>query len=193
MRKNILIAMVLSLLFSLVSIPSFPSVSYACSCAGPPTVEEEFQRANAVFSGEVVELIEQKDKNGLMTKKALFEVDKIWKGKSQSQKIITTGFGGGDCGYEFQPGDKYLVYAHYSSMYGDGDDLVTIICDGTKSLKSAEEDLEFLGEGEVPKDKVDLSDELSKKEFPITWIISIAIIIVGAGLFVIWNRNNIKK
>lgn len=63
---------------------------------------EELERSDAVFTGKVIEIQEKKQLNGLTKKYVLFEVKKTWKGISQSQVILTTGMGGGDCGYEFE-------------------------------------------------------------------------------------------
>ncbi|MBW9234790.1 hypothetical protein JQK62_21625, partial [Leptospira santarosai] len=80
----------------------------------------------------------------------MFEVAETWKGVSESQVFIITGSGGGDCGYEFQVGQDYLVYATESTMYGNQAELVTIICDRTTELGSAQEDLAVLGKGKEP-------------------------------------------
>ena len=111
MRKKILVTMMLSVVFSLISMSIVPTTSYACSCAQPPSVEDELERSQAVFSGKVLEVKEQKNFSGYMKKRVLIEVAETWKGVSESQVIITTGSGGGDCGYEFQVGQEYLVYA----------------------------------------------------------------------------------
>ena len=40
-------------------------------------------------------------------------------GVAGSQIVVDTGLGGGDCGYPFVPGTRYLVYAsvHGGSLY----------------------------------------------------------------------------
>ncbi|MFE8698795.1 hypothetical protein ACFYKT_21150 [Cytobacillus sp. FJAT-53684] len=101
---------------------------------------------------------DKKDKKGYTPKSVLFEVTNTWKGIQQSQVIITTGQGGGDCGIDFKVGQDYLVYAHESTMYGENT-LVTVICDRTNKLSSLQQDLEVLGEGEPPSEIVDLSNE----------------------------------
>jgi len=53
---------------------------------------------------------------------------------------VFTGYGGGDCGYEFKIGQRYLVYA-----YRHKEKLTTSICTRTKSFINANEDLAFLG------------------------------------------------
>jgi hypothetical protein len=53
---------------------------------------------------------------------------------------ISTGVGGGDCGYDFKNGQRYLVYA-----YRYQERLTTNICSRTKPFSNANEDLAFLG------------------------------------------------
>jgi hypothetical protein len=67
-----------------------PSNVYACSCAQPLTVEAEFSRSEAVFVGRVLEVKEQTNLNGSMTKAALFEVSHIWKGGLRSNECISS-------------------------------------------------------------------------------------------------------
>jgi hypothetical protein len=197
MRKKTIMNMLLCVVFSLISISIGPATSHACSCAEPPSVESELERSKAVFSGEVLEVKEQKDFRGYMKNKVLFEVTDTWKGVTESQVIITTGSGGGDCGFGFQVGQEYLVYASESTMYSDEAELVTIICDRTTELSSAQEDLAVLGEGKPPTEQVDLQAELSAesdKDNVILWIIgSIAFLVVA---FFVWRRfrkNQLKK
>jgi hypothetical protein len=52
---------------------------------------------------------------------------------------ISTGFGGGDCGYPFQVGMDYVVYA-YKNAEGN---LETGICSRTRPLTEAVKDLEY--------------------------------------------------
>jgi hypothetical protein len=52
---------------------------------------------------------------------------------------IATGMGGGDCGYPFQPGEDYVVYA-YKNAEGR---LETNICSRTRPLAQAADDLRY--------------------------------------------------
>jgi hypothetical protein len=52
---------------------------------------------------------------------------------------VSTGYGGGDCGYLFKPGVDYLIYAH-----GSPNDLSVVICSRTAELSHAGEDLSYL-------------------------------------------------
>jgi hypothetical protein len=61
-----------------------------------------------------------------------FEVDRVWKGGHSSSISLETGRGGGDCGYEFVLGQRYLVYVESDVYFGD-----THICTRTKPLAAA--------------------------------------------------------
>ena len=181
-----LIRILLALLLAVMMIVLFPMPSLACSCAEPAPVEDELARSKAVFHGEVMEIKEV----GYM-KKVLFDVNEIWKGTDESQIIIQTGLGGGDCGIDFQVGEEYLVYARDSSMYGD-EYLSTGICDRTTSALTSNEDFEVLGQGMVPTVDLDLGKELNRV-YP-TWVVVGLWIVVGAiGFSVFWAYRRLKR
>jgi hypothetical protein len=187
MRRTIHLILLSSLILSIMTI-FIPSSVYACSCAQPQSVEAEISRSTEVFAGRVLEVKEQKNLDGSMTKAALFEVSQIWKGGSESQIIIHTGSGGGDCGVQFEEGEEYLVYAYPSTMYGDKELLITIICDRTKVLVQAQEDLAVLGEGKVPTEQVNLEDELNRIH-PYVWVTVIGIAVIGMMVFFFVRRK----
>ncbi|MGE7916072.1 hypothetical protein [Lysinibacillus xylanilyticus] len=166
-------------------IGSFPSITSACSCAYLPSVEEEFERSKAVFSGKVVDIKERLSLKGYTTKSVLFEVTNTWKGVEQSQIIITTGQGGGDCGYNFIKGEEYLVYADESSMYG-AKSLVSGICNRTDMLSSSQEDLDVLGEGKHPIEEVNLSGKHNRNY---TYIWATVAVTIGIVVFFILNKR----
>lgn len=128
--------------------------------------------------------------DGSMTKAVLFEVSQIWKGGAESQIIIHTGSGGGDCGFNFEKDKEYLVYAHPSTMYGDKELLITIICDRTNLLAQAQEDLAILGEGKVPTDQVNLEGELYRIH-PFVWFTGIGIAVIV--MMIIFIRRKVRK
>lgn len=127
LKKIIYISLALAM-FACASAKS----SYACSCvASPAPVKEQiqgaFSSADAVVSGEVVEISESPaDKDTLIVK---FKIAKSWKGKNQPEITIKTAKEGAMCGYSFTTGQKYLVYA-----YGTGDALSTDNCSRTAML-----------------------------------------------------------
>ena len=91
-------------------------------------VENSYKTASAVFSAEVIEISQQPNVYNVIIK---LKVSKSWKRINSQEIILTTGRGGGDCGYRFEIGKKYLVYA-----YGERNDLGTGICSRTDLLKN---------------------------------------------------------
>ncbi len=132
------------LVFALVSVSfAIPQSVSACSCAELLSPTRAFDRATAVFSGIVVSLegpINVISSADPVT--ATFQIDKVWKGPQQSEITITTAISSVSCGYEFQIGQWYLVYAN-----GAENNIQVDRCSRTKPLFQADEDLNFLGEG----------------------------------------------
>ncbi|NEU31742.1 hypothetical protein GN156_13305 [bacterium LRH843] len=185
MKKAILLPVFI--LISILIVTSFPSMTSACSCV-ESSVEEQFDRSTAVFSGKVIDIREKKSK-GRASKSVLFEVIETWKGVQQSQIIITTGLGGGDCGIDFKEGEEYLVFASESTMYGTIS-LVSIICDGTDNLSSSYDDLAILGEGQPPIEEVDLSGNQNGNQMYIWGTVLIALGIFVTILFKKRRKSN---
>lgn len=175
----------MTILAFIFTIGTFPSITSACSCAYLPSVEEEFELSKAIFSGKVVDIKEKQSLKGYTTKSVLFEVTNTWKGVEQSQIIITTGQGGGDCGNNFIKGEEYLVYANESIMYGTKS-LVSTICNRTYVLSSSQEDLEILGEGHPPFEEVNLIDKHNRNQIYIWATVAVAI---GIIVFFILNKR----
>ena len=72
---------------------------------------------------------------------------RVWKGEILPDTTLFTSLGNGDCGYPFESGREYLVYAH---RYPSGR-LVTNICRRTRPIELAAEDLTALGAATLPK------------------------------------------
>lgn len=165
---------------------SFPSITSACSCADLPSVEDEFERSKAVFSGKVMDIKEKRSLTGYTTNAVLFEVTNTWKGVEQSQIILTTGQGDGDCGYPFIKGQEYLVYADDSNMYG-ATSLASGICDRTDVLSTSQEELEILGAGQPPIEEINLSSQFNRNPLYI-WATS-AVVIAIVVFFIVNKRK----
>lgn len=175
--------------FTLLLMSAVPFDVKACSCAELPSVEEEFDRSQAVFRGKVLRISENESMKGYKTKSVLFEVTNTWKEVKQSQIIIRTGQGGGDCGITFIEGVDYLVYAYESDMYG-AKELVTNICDRTNKLSASQEDLVVLGKGTPPIEKVDLTRDLDGTQ---NFIWGAVILTIGIGFILILLLKRRKK
>jgi Carboxypeptidase regulatory-like domain len=119
-----------------------PSVN-ACSCASPGTPCESYGHANAVFVGTVTGVsTEKRSKNetGWTPLAFKFAVEHSYLGVEGTEVEVFTGRGGGDCGFGFAVGKRYLVYAYRSENR-----LSTSICSRTTAYARATEDLAFLG------------------------------------------------
>ncbi|HSI34441.1 MAG: hypothetical protein ACAI43_23390 [Phycisphaerae bacterium] len=112
----------------------------ACKCAPPPPPAEAMGKCDAVFLGKVT-AVERGDRGIRVT----IAVEKSWKGDARAELVVTTGMGGGDCGYGFQQGKSYVVYA-----YARDTGLSTGTCSRTCHIDDAGEDLKALGEGKKP-------------------------------------------
>ena len=167
-----------------------PLDASACSCMMLPPPEDALNEADAVFSGEVVKIIE----NGKITKGSgktvHFKVNEVWKGTNESEVVITTGNNEGDCGIPFEEGQKYLVYATMSDMYVNNT-LSTTICHRTTEFAGASGDLNALGEGREVSDANSSLDEV-EDENNIPWW-AFTIFVFGLLAIFIGFRYKIKQ
>lgn len=69
-----------------------------------------------------------------------FAVEEAFGGVEGSEMKIGTNSGGGDCGYQFAKGERYLIYAYGDRRKGN---LSTSICTPTKPIEKAEDDSGF--------------------------------------------------
>ena len=118
----------------------------ACTCELPlanltltQQVKKAKKQSQAVFVGKVMQV--RSEGYGVSVK---FRVENVWKGKLSREVTIFTGQGGGDCGYRFEVGESYLVYAS-----GSHERLSTNICQRT-APRSADGDMKVLGKGKLP-------------------------------------------
>jgi hypothetical protein len=123
------------------------SSALSCTCAPKPSVGRASSQSDAVFVGRVIawhnveiEFAPGQTPSGYSF---VFEVERLFKGALSSEVAVLTGIGRGDCGYPFQVGEKYLVYASYTKK-----GVETNICTRTTNISRADADLAELG---VPK------------------------------------------
>src|SRR5690348_8564388 len=105
------------LLPAVLLIPWLASRANACSCVRGVTVCQAYAEASAVFIGIVSEISptqrSRPDKSDVyFGKLARISVVEIFKGVSSPEITVVTGNGGGDCGYPFERGKRYLVYGY---------------------------------------------------------------------------------
>lgn len=180
----------------------------ACNCVFPSEPKEALQSADLVFSGKVVEIKsdvwENRQKGEIydFRKVVRFEVDRIWKGESKSQIIVLTNYS--TCGFEFKEGKSYFVYAYQDDRTGKPEWHVST-CSRTGELSSATKDLEVLGTGSEPSEKVNLSAEMNKAQLkmsvfhargiyhkwvkPYTHYYAIAFIVIGLAWIILTRKK----
>lgn len=120
----------------------------ACSCMMGQQPCAAFGAASAVFVGTATEVRVKEAAKSKSREKldwtpvvVRFAVLQPFQGVEGTEVEVTTGRGGGDCGYYFRRGESYLVYAYGGR---DGKPLATGICTRTRPVSDASEDLEFL-------------------------------------------------
>lgn len=116
----------------------------ACSCAPPPPPKAALEGAAAVFLGEAVEVSVEDQ-----TRTARLKVGRWWKGGAATEVAVATHKSGATCGYGFEKGKRYLVYAHQE----EGQKLLRVsLCSRTRTEAQADKDGDFkaLGDGTKP-------------------------------------------
>jgi len=100
-----------------------------------------YRQSDAVFAGTVLDI----NSSPLDPVNVTFAVSRVWKGASTTMVALTTSNSGASCGFSFQRGVEYLVYA---KNYND--QLSTGLCSGTKLLSQAQNDVYWLDHPTAP-------------------------------------------
>lgn len=136
MRPFFLTGVLLSVLFC-----GTPADACSCMESGPPC--QGYFQVDAVFAGtvrEITDLERTADPLRFNARRVALTVDRAFRGVEGTSVAVFTGLGGGDCGYSFKNGERYLVYAYRAQ---DGR-LTTGICSRTRPLAQAVDDLQFI-------------------------------------------------
>ena len=125
--------------------------TWACTCVGENTIQEEIKQSDYIFAGKIISknIFIVNDTNlpsGFLMKQVEYTIlaVKIYKGKTSNDTIrLVTGLGNGDCGYEFAVGLKYIIYSvYYNKYFAHGNNvapfLYTNICTRTKRIHNKE-------------------------------------------------------
>jgi hypothetical protein len=138
-------------LLALLAWPLLPLCGMACDCPYYGAPCKAFANTPTVFVGRVVKVstIDRKTASGDEYKDRLvfFDVERSYRGWTAKTAEVVTGWGGGDCGYEFHEGVEYLVYGYPHRETGR---LYTGICQRTRLLSEAAEDLDYLSKKNDP-------------------------------------------
>jgi hypothetical protein len=132
------------LLVTLVSCPA-----PACSCVAIPAPAEAVAQAGIVFEGTPVRVRDTLtprvgyDGKPFTSRQLRFTVlvSRPWKGVMGDTVDVITGTGGGNCGYPFEIGQRYLVFPDDSA----GSTILNVsLCSDTKPTAEAEAELRVL-------------------------------------------------
>ena len=115
--------------------------AHACKCAEPGGAVEAAAGAAAVFEGQVTKI----SSADAQTQRVELKVPRAWKGVSGEQVSVSTPAESAACGYPFQVGESYLVYAAAGS-----DGLRVVHCSRTRPIAEADADVAALGMGSTP-------------------------------------------
>lgn len=128
----------LLLVFSIFAFIAPIFSAHACSCAEPPSPAEAFQKTEAVLLGKVIDIQEGPGPRHITAK---IRVVKIWKGgRGFTAEVLTTSDRGAMCGFNFQDGKTYLIYAYKNQ----DERLETNNCTRSAPQEGAREDFAFL-------------------------------------------------
>ena len=127
------------LILCLVGIVVGSEVAIACECHRKRPIAEEFENSQAVFLGQVMEISTNGQEDVIKSK-----VEKIWKGSSSKETVLTSPWLGKRCQFKFQADKESLVYAFGTEKPG------TTTCSRTALSESASEDMQRLGDGKKP-------------------------------------------
>jgi len=114
-------------------------------------VQEALRRAHAVFVGSVASVTDRaiplpsRPSMVMRDRKVVMVLERGWKGALRDSVVVFTGNGAGDCGYLFQVGERYLVFA----VASDSGAFATGTCTLTQALAGAGKYLRALGEASI--------------------------------------------
>lgn len=108
-------------------------IVYACSCASV-SPSQQVQMADVVFLGTVtsINVPSGPQVNSASPEQVTFDVSSVQKGSLGRTIVVSTSMSQGSCGYPFQVGRQYMVYAQ-----SVGGQLETGLCAGTNLYGSA--------------------------------------------------------
>lgn len=116
----------------------------ACTCVRPKPgtlrsqVTTAYQDSRAVFTGEVLEVTRNET---AARNEVKIRIEKSWKNKLAKEITIYTGLDSAGCGFPFEVGKKYLIYADFDD---EEKSFNTNLCQRTKLFVGAGKELTAL-------------------------------------------------
>ena len=134
----------------------------ACSCVPPGDAATELKLSDAVFTGEVTALViaprwwrvaqiqppsdlltESDPRQAARVERVTIAVDQSWKGITREVVTVYTTFDCCMCGFGFQIGQQYLMYASWSKSHAA---YFISACSRSKTADSAAAEISQLGQ-----------------------------------------------
>jgi len=188
MRLRIVLAFILAA----AAVVVLPGRAYACSCAPQPSDARAIASSAAVFAGTTVGVDDPQEGKRIISSGAevtwTFTVDTVVKGEVGDTQEVRSAAMEVSCGYEFEEGERYLVFAHEGER--DESKLFTSICSNTRRIAA---DLAVEGgqprtdSSAVPPRPPEAAGE-PRFDLAVLIGIPIAVALLGAGLFM-WRRR----
>jgi hypothetical protein len=142
MRRLLRAIAVVILATAAIGLSASPASACSCMPSGPPC--QAYFHTDAVFVGTVrsitVRKVPLESIDMLVARRVVhLTIERVARGVMGTDVDVTTGSGGGDCGYDFKVGERYVVYAHRNKEGSLG----TGICSRTRPIAEADEDLAY--------------------------------------------------
>ncbi|MEW5840013.1 MAG: hypothetical protein AB1753_03330 [Thermoproteota archaeon] len=152
--------------------------AYACSCIEPGPPAQALAESDRVFVGKVLSV--ESANNG---RTVTFEAERAWKGIDSRAVTLNTASSSASCGYDFEEGKEYLVYAQKGEVS---------LCSRTAPAELATADYAALGEAYDPVPGV-MTPEPPARFVSAGQLATIVAAIVAAGGAAAWGASYILK
>lgn len=130
----------------LAAAPASPCAADSfCSCRMPRTPGDALEHSDAVFRGVAIDVPPLPAVSSTPwpdERRVRIRVLERWKGDVPDTAIVYTAWVDGVCGYPFEEGAEYVVYARAATEPRPR--LTVFLCSGTKPTKDAAADLREL-------------------------------------------------
>jgi hypothetical protein len=124
-----------------------PRMAEACACLASGPACEAVWQADAVFDGTVTTVTPSKGSREVAgrpvvvdEKKVRLTVSQSWRGSAAGSVEVVTSASAAECGVDFTPGTRYLVFAHRRP----GGQLATSMCSLTAPFDGRGETADYL-------------------------------------------------
>jgi len=139
-KKTIIMpALAALMLFLVISLAS------ACSCIYLENTQAKLDNAAYIFSGEVIDIQTSEAYANQEMQEATIRVINHWKPSSFPESVNLKVYANRDsdanCGYNFEEGKEYLIYAYLDS---ETNKISTNSCMGSLELDKAQQEIKYL-------------------------------------------------